>query len=100
MLAEFTQTIPGPPPGACAIWLVLVLDELAGGVDFEGMVGAEAAAGIAGFDAGAGAEDDMAGFADMPDAAVVAGFAAVFAAPYHVFTPLCPLQAPDLVAPL
>jgi hypothetical protein len=99
LLAVFTQTIPGPPPGACAIWLVLVLDELAGGVDFEGMgAGAEAAAGIAGFDAGAGAEEDMAGFADVPDAGVVVEV--LEGAPYHVFTPLCPLQAPDFVAPL
>jgi hypothetical protein len=72
------------------------LDELAGGVDFEGAgAGVEAAAG---FGAGAGAGVDIAGFEGVLDA----GFEAevLGGTPYHVFRPLCPEQAPVLIEPL
>jgi hypothetical protein len=81
----------------------------AAGVDagFEG-AGIEAAAGaggVEGFGLDAGAEDDeVIGLAEDADEGFGdeegVGFELLEAAPHHVFTPLCPLHAPDLVAPL
>ena len=96
MLAVFNQTWPGPPPEACAI--VEVLEVVAG--DDCAAAGVEATAGfevVVGSDLAltAGVEVEV-----ETDFAPVDAVAELAGAPYQSFTPLCPRQAPCLLAPV
>jgi len=105
LLAVFNHTMPDPPPGACAVVLLVVFVGAAG-VDFAGVDGVDAIGveGVAGFDPVVGVEEEE----DVPPvfggvvaAGVAAGFVAVFGGtPYQVFKPLCPEQAPVLIFPM
>ena len=81
--------------------MALLLVLVAGGAGFDGeaagVVAAAGGGGVAGFDPDAGVDaDDVPGFA----AGVGAGLALLGGTPYHVFNPLCPVQAPILTVPL
>jgi hypothetical protein len=91
----FTQTIPGPPPGAGAALLALEAFGAGAGV----LLGAAVAEGFAA--AGAG---EAAGAAEAAGCDVLADLAealdVVEVAAYHAFTPLCPRHAPIFIEAL
>ena len=96
-----TQTLPAPPPGAgdpVAAVVCVVAGVAAGAI--AGFAGAGVGGVAAGIAAGAGFATGVADVVDalVVDAAVVDA-EVVDAAPYHVFTPLCPWHAPFLLAP-
>jgi len=99
--------MPDPPPGACAVVLLVVFVGAAG-VDFAGVdpdeVDAMGVEGVAAFDPVAGVDEEEVVppvFGGVVAAGVAAGFVAVFGGtPYQVFKPLCPEQAPVLIFPM
>jgi hypothetical protein len=93
LLDVFTQTNPGPPPGAA----VRAAAAAAGPCFFAIEIAAGAAAGVgAGIAESGTVAETGAGIATTFAAEVAPGAAA--AATYHVCTPLCPRHAPDFEA--
>lgn len=102
MLAVFSHTSPGLPPGAAVLVLADVFEAELAGVDGAGVEPADfAGAGEADIrEAGGVAGADAAVIEEVLVVEVFAPAVEAFAAaPYHFLRPLWPLQAPVLLAP-
>jgi len=99
-----SHTIPGPPPGACAIFAVEVFADFAGAEAVEALAAGAAGAGWLPVLADGLLEllvEDLLELAVLDFPAVPLSAAAAGAeelAAYHSLTPWCPRQAPLLLA--